>query len=260
MSEPTPPNTPWRPPAEVADGPLVGAVVRLLMAAPRGLWPLLAVMLIVDLAMELAARQAGLSLDGKTFGPGEWAYLVALALVNATLVGTMLHLLLTGRRPAGPRRGVIGYVLWTAAIAISTNSLAFFMVDTQALPPAQVLPRFLVIAVAVIGGTIVVTRLMLLPIAWLVADPGATAARSWGRMHGQVLSYIGASLMLSLPVVLVGILLVSASGSQPGQLSVAGQMISQVMGVALAAISTALSAVVYLRRVGVPEGVGEGVD
>ena len=92
MSEPTPPNTPWRPPAEVADGPLVGAVVRLLVAAPRGLWPLLGIMLIVDLAMELAARQAGVSLDGKTFGPGEWAYLVTLALVNAALMGTMLHL------------------------------------------------------------------------------------------------------------------------------------------------------------------------
>ncbi len=255
MSEPTPPNTPWRPPVQIAEGPLAGAVVRLLMAAPRGLWPLLGVMLIVDLAMELAARQAGVSLDAKTFGPSEWAYLVAQALVNAALVGTMLHLLLTGRRPVGLSRGAIGYILWMAGIAILTNGLVFFMLATQAMPPAQVLPRFLAMAVAVVGGTIVVTRLMLLPIAWLVDDPGATAARSWARMQGQVLAYIAASMMLSLPVVLVGIMLVSASGSAPGQLSVAGQMISQVMSVALAAVSTALSAVVYLRRVGVPEGV-----
>ena len=236
------------------------AAVKLLRAAPRAIWPILAVLAVLGLGMDLVARQIGVPLDGPKFTASTWAYLAALSLVTSSLVGAVLHILLTGRGPRGLGVGFVGFVVWTAVVTLLANGMMSLIQGAPTAPPAQLLPRFALVAIGGVGGAIVLTRLMLLPMAWLVGDPGATAAGSWGRMRGQLLGYIVASLLLSLPVVMIGILAVGALGGAEGELSAGARVAAQLMTMAMAALSAALNAVMYLRQVGVPQRLGEVFD
>ena len=260
MTEPVHSDAPWRPPADLGDGSLAGAAIRLLRAAPRGLWMVLAVMVVVGLGLDLGARQLGVPLDGRTMPPETWAYLGVVALVNSVMVGVLLHLLLTGHTPRGLQAGLVAFVIWTAGTSLYANGLMTLTQGAQGAPPAELLPRFLVVAVGGVGGVIVFTRLLLLPIAWLVGDPGATPAAAWGRMRGQLVGYILASLVLSLPALLIGILLVGIAGGAEGAASPAARLAAQLMAAGLAALGAALNAVIYLRRVGAPQRLDEVFD
>ena len=72
--------------------------------------------------------------------------------------------------------------------------------------------------------------------------------------------YILASLLLSLPVVMVGIIAVSAFGGAEGELTAGARIAAQLMAMAMAALSAALNAVMYLRLVGAPQRLGEVFD
>jgi hypothetical protein len=236
------------------------AAVRLLRAAPRAIWPILAVLAILSLGMDLGARKMGVPLDGPQFASSTWVYLAILSLVTSTVTGVVLHILLTGRGLKGLNAGFVGFVIWTAAVTLMANVMMSLIQGAPAAPPAQLLPRFALVAIGGIGGAIVLTRLMLLPMAWLVGDPGATAAGSWGRMRGQLVPYIVASLLLSLPVVMIGIVAVGAMGGAEGELTAGARIAAQLMAMAMAALSAALNAVMYLRLVGLPQRLGEVFD
>lgn len=257
MSENTPPDTAWRPPADLAQGPLAMAVLVLLRAAPRTIWPVLAGLGAVSLGLELVAKQMGIQLDGPQFTASAWVYLAALAVVTSALTGAMLHILLTGRGPSGLDAGFVGFVIWTAVVTLLAQGMMSVILGAPKAPPAELLPRFALVAIGGVGGAIVLTRLMLLPMAWLVGDPGATAAGSWGRMRGQLIGYIVASLLLSLPVVMVGVLAIGAAGGSEGEMTAGARIAAQVMAMAMAALSVGLNAVMYLRLVGAPQRLGE---
>ena len=260
MTDPSHSSTPWRPPADVGQGPLAGAAVRLVRGAPRGFWTTLAVLMVLGLAMDVGARRMGVPLDGPQVVSATWGYLGVLAVVNAALTGFALHILLTGHPPRRLDAGFLGFVIWTGAVSLLANGLMSLIQGAQGAPPAEVLPRFLLVAVCGLAGTIVLTRLLLLPTAWLVGDPGATPAGAWGRMRGQLVRYIGASILLSLPVVMVGVLVVAATGGAAGEPSVAARIAAQLMATALAGLSAALTAVIYLRQVGAPQRLAEVVE
>lgn len=261
MTEPSSTGAPWRPPLDLGQGPLAGAAVRLLRVAPSAYWKTMAALVVLGLALDLGARRLGVPMDGKTFTGATWTYLCLLGVTNAAVVGVALHVLLTGRTPPRIEPGLLGFVLWTVVADLFANTIGMVAQGAPNAPPAELLPRFLLVSVGGLAGLIVFTRLMLLPIAWLVADPGATAARSWARMKGQVLPYMLASIVLSLPGLLVGVLAVAAAGGSDADTgSVPVRIVTQIMVAVLAALSTALSAVVYLRRVGAPERLADVFD
>lgn len=260
MTDPSPPGAAWRPPLDLGQGALPGAALRLLRAAPPGAWAVLGMLVVLGLALDLGGRRLGVPMDGRVFTPVTWAFLAVLACVNSAVQGVLLHILLTGRAPPRLDAGFLGFVLWTAVIALFANALGYVAQGAPGAPPAQLLPRFLLVAVGGLAGTIAFTRLMLLPIAWLVGDPGATPAGSWGRMRGQVLSFLMASIMLSLPGMLVGVVAVAAAGGPDDPSAPGVRIATQLMVAVLVALSTALNAVVYLRRVGGPQRLAEVFD
>ena len=236
------------------------AVLLLLRAAPRTIWPILVGLGVISLGIDLAARRMGVPLDGPQLASSTWVYLAVMSLVTSTVAGGVLHILLTGRGPRGLDAGFLGFVIWTAGVTLLANGMMSMTQSAPTAPPTQLLPRFALVAVGGVGGAIVLTRLMLLPMAWLVGDPGATAAGSWGRMRGQLVGYIVASLLLSLPVVMVGVLAVGAAGGSEGELTPGARIAAQVMAVVMAALSAGLNAVMYLRLVGAPRRLGEVFD
>ena len=62
----------------------------------------------------------------------------------------LLHILLTGRPPPRIDPGFIGFVLWTAVVALLANAVGFVAQGAPNAPPEQLLPRFLLVAVG--GG------------------------------------------------------------------------------------------------------------
>jgi hypothetical protein len=260
MTDPTPPGAPWRPPLDLGQGGLPGAAFRLLRAAPSSAWMVLGALAVADLALDLGGRRMGVPMDGQVFTPATWTFLGVLACVNSAAQGVLLHILLTGRSPPRLDAGFVGFVLWTAIVAVLANALGFVAQGAQGLPPEQLLPRFLLVAAGGLVGTIVLTRLMLLPIAWLVGDPGATAAGSWGRMRGQVLGFLMASVILSLPGMLVGVVAVAAAGGAEDPAAPGVRIATQLMVAVLMALGTALNAVIYLRRVGGPQRLADTFD
>lgn len=253
MTDSSPPGTPWRPPADIKQGSLAFATIGLLRAAPRSIWMVMAVLLVLSLGMDLIARQAGVPMDGPQFTPSTWIYLAALAIMTSSVVGVVLHILLTGQGPQRPGAGFIGFVVWTATVTLMANGLMSVIQTAPTAPPAELLPRFALVAIGGLGGAIVLTRLMLLPMAWLVNDPGATLAGSWGRMRGQLVAYIVASLLLSLPVAMIGLLAVGAAGGAADEITAGARIAAQLMATAMATLSAALNAVMYLRLVGPPQ-------
>lgn len=256
----TPPGPEWRPPTDLGQGSLARAAVRLLRAAPRPFWIVMIVLFGVGLAMDVVARRLGTPLDATPLAAGAWAYLGAVAMVSSAVVGVALHILLTGRPPQRLDAGLVGFVLWSSAGSLLANGVMSLIAGAQAAPPAELLPRFLAVAVFGLGGFLVLTRLLLLPTAWLVGDPGATLAGAWGRMRGQLAPYILASILLTLPVLLVGVLAVASVGGAEGEPTVAARVVTQLMATALAALSVALNAVIYLRLVGAPQRLAEVFD
>ena len=260
MTEPSASGAPWRPPTDLAQGSLAAAAVRLVRAAPRGFWVVMVVLLALGLAMDIVARRLGVPLDATPLPRATWAYLGVVAVVSSAVVGAALHLLLTGRPPRRLDAGFAGYVLWSCGGSVLANGVMSLIAGAQAAPPAELLPRFLAVAVLGLGGFIVLTRLLLLPTAWLVGDPGATLAGAWGRMRGQLAPYILASILLTLPVVMLGVLAVGAAGGSQSEPSVAARVVTQMMATALAGLSAALNAVIYLRLVGAPQRLAEVFD
>ncbi len=260
MTDQSPPGAPWHPPVEVKQGSLAFATISLLRAAPRSVWIVMAILLVLSLGMDLVARQMGVPLDVPQFTPPTWIYLTALALVTSSVVGVALHILLTGQGLRRLDAGVIGFVVWTATVTLMANGLMSVIQTTPTAPPAELLPRFALAAIGGLGGAIVLTRLMLLPMAWLVNDPGATLAGSWGRMRGHLVAYIVASLLLSLPVAMIGLLAVGAAGGAAAEVTPGARIAAQLMATAMATLSAALNAVMYLRLVGLPLGRREVPD
>ena len=86
------------------------AAVKLLRAAPRAIWPILAVLAVISLGMDLVARQMGVPLDGPQYAASTWGYLAVLSLMTSSVVGVVLHILLTGRGPIGLSAGFVGFV------------------------------------------------------------------------------------------------------------------------------------------------------
>lgn len=260
MTDSSPPGGLWRPPVDIKKGSLAFATIVLLRAAPRPIWIVMAILLVLSLGMDLIARQMGVPLDGPRFIASTWIYLTGLAMMTSAVVGVVLHMLLTGQAPHRLDTGLIGFVVWTAAVSLMANGLASVIQTAPTAPPAELLPRFALVAIGGLGGVIVLTRLMLLPMAWLVKDPGATLTGSWGRMRGQIVAYIIASLVLSLPVAMIGLLAVGAAGGGAGEVTAGARIAAQLMATAMATLSAALNAVMYLRLVGPPPSSSEVFD
>lgn len=254
MTDPSPPS--------VRKGPLAAAALRMLRAAPRDVWVALAGLAIFSASMRAVAGQLGIAVDVISLTPGYITYLALGALASTFAVGLVLHSLLTGRPPPRLGRGFWAFVAFNGTVAMLSSGLAALSVGAAQADPEGVALRFLVVSVGLIGGLIVVVRLLLLPIAWLVNDPGMTARESWARMRGQVLPYVAASIVLSLPITLLVIIVAGIGGATPGvPLSPPLMVMQEFLMVAYVAVMTGLQAAMYRRRAGDPEpGVAEVFD
>lgn len=253
--------SPW-PPDDVREGAPAGAAVRLLFAAPREVWIALGLLLVFDVALHLVAVRLGVPVDKPGLSAGFFAYQVIVALASSAGVGVALHTFITGRPPFRLGAGFAAFWAFTAGLSIVSNVLATLVVSQRDGEPGQ-LALWSVLAVALIGvGVFVSIRLLLLPIGWLVGDRGVTPRAAWARMRGQVLSYIGAIILLSLPTTFV-VLGVAAARGDPGDAPLGPLMVllNEVLVLTYAAATAALDAVMYLRHARDPQRrLGEVFD
>jgi hypothetical protein len=139
---------------------------------------------------------------------------LALGAVGTLLGAFALRSLIAGKREA-PRldAGLFAYVgltfaaqaTWTLIAALASplaeRAMAY---QPPAKPPAELLPEMLGALVLFVILALVFTRLALWPVARLVGRKTIGAAQSWRLMKGAVWPLIAASLILVLPVTLLG--------------------------------------------------------
>lgn len=255
----------YPPPNNIRDGSLAGAAVRSLTSAPREVWIALAALLAFNVSVRLVAGRLGIAVDEFSLAPGYVAYAAIEGLAAAAGVGLVMYSFLTGHPPARLGRGFASFVGFTAGVSLLSTALIGFAFSSAGGPPTSASPelalRFLVVSVGLIGGIVVFVRLLLLPIGWLVGQP-LTLATAWARMRGQVMGYIGATIILSLPVTLLVMLVAGAAGAAKGAPpSVPVMIVEEALVILYAAITAALNAVMYLRRAGDPQQrLGEVFD
>ncbi len=244
----------YTPPHNPRDGGLPGAALRTLTSAPREVWIALAALLAFNVSLRFVAGRLGIVVDEVSLKPGYIAYEVIGALAVSAGVGLVLHSLLTGQPLVRPGRGFLGFVAFTAGVSLYSSVMAALSFGAAASGTEGLALRFVIVAVGMIGGIIVFIRLMLLPISWLAGDPGMTPAVSWTRMRGQVLTYIGASIILSLPTTLLVLLVAGATGAAQGVApSLPVMIVQEALVLTYAAITASLDAVMYRRRAGDPQ-------
>ncbi len=253
----------YPPPHNPRDGGLAGATLRTLTTAPREVWVALAALLAFNVSLRLVAGRLGIAVDDFSVKPGYIAYVVIEGLAAAACVGLVMHSLLTGHPPPRLGRGFLGFVGFTGGVSLLSTALVAFVFASSVgasggasagAGAEGVALRFGVVAVGLVGGIFVFVRLLLLPIGWLVGERGLTPSVAWGRMRGQVTAYIGATIILSLPITLMVMLVAGAAGAAEGApLSPPVMILGEALVILYVAVTAALNAVMYLRRAGDPQ-------
>jgi len=144
-----------------------------------------------------------------TWSPADIAQLVAAAVVAAILAALALRLFLV----PGPDwwrvdRGFAVCVGLLVLAALGNSAVgALGLAGLKDLPPRGLGYLELRMGTVFISEAVVAwiyVRLMLWPIGALVAaEPAMTPGRSWSLMRGQVLGFIIAAILLSLPPILI---------------------------------------------------------
>jgi hypothetical protein len=203
MTDLSPTAEPAAPPAAVPAETLLAEGFR----AVRARWPWALVLWAAGAGWSFAPRlmRAARGVTHVTWSPADFAQVLLSAVVGAILAALALRLFLgPGRGWWRPDRG-----FWIGAGLLAAASLGNWAVGLLGLvgaPAGGLVQAELRLGAVFLPQVLlawVYARLMLWPIGALAAaDPAMTAGRSWGLMGGQVVSFVGAAILVSLPLIL----------------------------------------------------------
>lgn len=232
------------------DGPLAVAALRAVLGQPAGAWAAWAALMAAGAALDLAARAAGVDIEGTRADAGFWAYQGLDALLTATASGWALALLLNGQAPRV--RALAAFVVLLAAVELYWDGAAQVVPAAESGDGAPVAARYLAL-MAVMGlGVFVFARLMLWPIGRLTGSGGPSPAGSWARMEGQVWPYFSTAVLLTFPIFLENYLLFTTPAGDLGVEGTTPTLIKARLEATLeTALMTGLGAAVWRRRQGV---------
>ena len=246
------------------EGLAATAALRTLRTAPPQVWIALGLLFVFNVGLHWMAQRVGVAVGAPTFAPEMIAYLILQALASSAVAGLLLRLLLSGPQARHTRRGFLAFVGFTAAIDVGSAALMFVAVAggpaATATPDPASLTRFAVVALGFVGGTYVVTRLLLLPIAWLLDDREVTPGVAWSRMGGHVMGYLGNLIVMSLPPTLLYVTVIGLVSGGEDSATTATVLVGNVFGAIFLALAAGLDAVFYRRRAGDKPAVAATFD
>lgn len=234
----------------MTEGPLPVAALRTVVRQPGGAWAAWALMAAAGLALDLAARAAGVDLEGARPKARYWTFQGIEGLLTSAASGWALALILTGAPPRAGRYVV--FVLLLAAMELYWDGAT--VVSRLGSGPDQTTSnlQFLALGLFMALGVFVFGRLMLWPIGRLTGSGGPSPAGSWARMEGQVWAYFGTGVLLTFPVMLADDLVSALGfGGAGGEPSTAMLVLDRLESVIETGLLTALGAVMWRRRQGV---------
>jgi hypothetical protein len=241
---------------DARQGPAMVAALRLAGAGPVSAILAWVVLAVAAVGLRLAAEPLGLPTDTEqAYSPGFWIYEAAGDAMVAVAAGVALHAMLLGRAPDLRRPGVLAFMglmfamelFWSGAYVLLFEGI---MRAGDPDPTIGSAAAKLVSWAAVAGFPgFFFARLLLWPIGLLIGEPDLTPRRSWARMRGWTVGYIGAWLGLFMGIAVVALgpdLMIERFAGRSE--TTAAHVANIVMNVILAAALTALSAVAYERR------------
>lgn len=234
---------------EARQGPVIVAALRLAAGGPAQAWVAWAVMALASVGLRLAADPLGLPTDSEqAFTPGYWIYEAGANLLAAVGTAFGLHAILRGRAPDPRRPGVLAFIglMFLMEMYWSATSVLLFVPADSTL---ALIGKMAAWAAAVGVAGLLFARLLLWPMGFLIGEAGLTPRRSWKRMRGWTLHYLGAwlGIFMAALVIALGVLFAieRAAGDSDTLL---GDAVDRIWTMAMMAVFTALSAVAYQRR------------
>lgn len=225
-----------------------GALARL-QARPLGalaLWWALASAALV--AVDQAARLAGVDTGGDRPSGGDAYYLIGRALVEGVSGAAGLRLVLQGRLWLDRGLAV------SAAMLTAMGLVSGFAIDSPYVTPLSGAAEgalFLMVLYLTI-------KLTLWPLGPLTGRGELTLARAWSAMHGATLGMTLAFVLMLVPLLVVGMLFVQLD---PGELDSLPMAIFDALVIqAFTLVALAMSATVYALRIEAPATVADVFD
>jgi len=262
--------------AQEAPGPrlttrqVAGDALGLLRASFDGAWPWWFFLFVLETgdaarAVLMAPPAAAAGHPAAAIPPLTIGLTLVAGAIGAVLGGFALRTMIAGHKaPARLDLGLLGYValtfaaeaIWTL-LSLAASPLAERLIAYQgaAPPPPDLLPQAL--GVLALFGVLafVFTRLALWPMARLTGAKAIGLVQSWRRMKGAVWPLIAASLVVVMPVTLVGgLILTSVQGPTPG-LTLAAAPLIGLMAAVSRALQLAVMAAIWRARIGVKVAV-----
>lgn len=238
---------------EARAGSAIVATLRLAAAGPATAavaWVLLAVAYV---ALELGAQALGVATKTEkgALTTGYWLYRAGsdAATAIASIVG--LHAILRGRAPDPRRPAVLAVIGLMFLVELYWSVLDALMFGVAPVSFAATAGKIIAWTAGVGLGAALFTRLLLWPVGLLLGRTDLPPRRSWARMRGWTLGYLGAWFGLFGAGLVVGLAILAMVERVTGQSeSVAETVADNIVSAALTAMATALSAVAYERRMG----------
>lgn len=233
--------------------------MKLALAGPPAVWRMWVAYAAAGAAWELLAQAMGVSLTTPPVAPMQWLFVAGPTLLGGLILGAAMHVMVTGEPPRLDRRYLV-FILLSAAMEAYWTGVVL-LAPQESAGAVERLARFALLIVGMAGGVFVLSRLVLWPIGLLVGA-GLTVRDSWVRMRGQVIPYLIAALLLSLPpslvLVMAGAARAEGAGEVPPILAIA---VAHLAATALVALTASLDVVMYRRRAGKAlERLGEVFD
>jgi len=250
------------PPQRLTTGQVVRDAVVLMRQTFDAAWPWWFFLFVLQTA---SAAQA--SLNSPAVAPGHappppTPLALGLALgagaVGILLGAFALRVMVTGKaerpRPNGGFWAYAGLTLAAAgagtAVTLLTAPLAEQAILSQAAakPATDLLPLMVAALAGFLVMALVFARLVLWPVALLAGEKGLGPVASWRRMRGAVWPLIAGTLLLVLPVTLIGSSVLMLAPTLP----LASAPVVGLMGALEGALQLAVTAAVYRARVKAP--------
>lgn len=231
--------------------------MKLALAGPPAVWRMWVAYAAAGMAWEQLAQAMGAPLTTALVAPTQWLLVAGMTLLGALIVGAAMHVMVMGEPPRLDRRYLFFILLWSAMEAYWTG-LAL-LAPAESVGATERVARSALLVIGLAGGVFALSRLVLWPIGLLVGA-GLTARDSWVRMRGQVIPYLIAVLLLSLPPSLVLVIAAAAGGA--GEVPpIVANLVAQLAETAVVALTASLNVVMY-RRLGdrALERLGEVFD
>ncbi|HVI33689.1 hypothetical protein [Phenylobacterium sp.] len=252
-------------PPRVTFGELVARAVRVLIASPASVWAICACLAALRAGVRLTEQALGLAGEGVAPTPTVWATTTVEVFGGAALTGLALRRWLAPRLGWRLDRGFWAYLALAGLASFSFSAPSLLQIPMEVVLPGA--PRSSPALTLLLQTTVflalayVYARLMLWPMTRLVGERALGPAGAWRAMRGGSWPYVGAVVLVSLPVMLatggLGRLLERGLGP-PGAWA---EVAMTSLGLALVELfAAAASAIVYRQRARTEADVAEVFD